>query len=835
VKSNKIYGSIFGKNLIQSQLMIKNYLTIAFRSLLRNKIYSLINISGLGLGIACSLLITLFLKEEWTFDKFHSNSKSIYRAYVKEDYGENEVFFNTVTPFPLGPALKENFQEVKSFVRINPTQSQVKVNDHQFTETVTLADPDFFNVFDFPLIAGNKHQLLQQANDIVITEETALKYFGHTDVINKVIAVEMGAVYEDFLIKAVAANTPTNSSVTFNCLISSLNYPKLYNERILTSGWFNVTPETYLLLDESVSSSKLMTKFAPVFKSILGEDFEKSKYFVGLQPITDIHLNNEFPPGIAPVNNPKYAYILAGVALLILFLACINFVTLSIGRTLKRAKEVGIRKVVGAVRYQLIIQFIGEAVLITVLSLALGVALAGMGLPVFNDLSGKLLVLQPDAFMFITGGILVVLIGLIAGSYPAFVLSEFKPISILKGKLQGNSKQTFRKILVSVQLILAVFLISSALIMRKQLSFLQDKNLGFNKDQMIVMQLSVPRVGRLTEQVASAFAKADLLKQELSKDRNILEVCAASHDFGNGDWTEVGYTDEKDVYRGFTVNIIDELYIPSMKMELVEGRNFSAQNSSDEKRAIIINEAFAKEYGWTNPIGKHIPGKNFVDHEVIGVVKDFNYASLYTKVQPLVMAMTAAIPLSGSENISINNSPIPKLFVRLSAGKIPEALQTVESAWEKVSGETPFEFAFIDETIAAQYRADLNLGKIIRIATILSILIGGLGLYALASLAIQSRVKEISIRKIMGASMQSLMVLLSRDFLILIVINILISIPLTVFFMERWLQSFEYKVSISWTIFAVAAAIGVAIGLLTISFEAVKVALSRPAEKLKNE
>jgi putative ABC transport system permease protein len=665
--------------------MIKNYITIAFRSLLRNKIYSLINIFGLGLGIACSILIALFLKEEWTFDTFHSNSKSIYRAYVKEDYGENETFFNTVTPFPLGPTLRENFEEIKHFTRINPISTQVKVDDKQFTETVVVADADFFEMFDFPLVNGEEHQLLHQASEIILTEETAIRFFGTSDVLNKIVSIQLGENFEDFTIKAIAANVPANSSIRFNSIIPSLNYTKLYSERALTAGWFNVTPETYVQLGEGVDAAQLVSKFSPVFKTILGEDFEKSKYFVGLQPLTDIHLNTEFPQGVAPVNNPKYSFILAGVAVLVLFLACINFITLSVGRTLRRAKEVGIRKVVGAVRHQLVVQFIGEALLITILSLLLGVALAGISLPVFNDLSGKSLILQADSFMLTTAGILVFVIGLLAGSYPAFVLSEFKPIAILKGTLQGNSRQTFRKILVSVQLVLAVFLISSALIMRKQLTYLQDKNLGFDRDQVIVMQLSVPAVGRLGERVDNAFAKAQVLKQELSGAKNILDVCAASHDFGNGDWSEIGYTDDKGVYRTFAANLVDEEYIPSMKMELLQGRNFSAKNPSDGKRSIIINEAFAKEYGWTDAIGKKIPGKNFVEHEVIGVVRDFHYASLYTAVRPLVISMSAAIPFSGSENVSFNNSPIPKLFVRLEAGKISESIGVVKSAWTKIS------------------------------------------------------------------------------------------------------------------------------------------------------
>jgi putative ABC transport system permease protein len=405
----------------------------------------------------------------------------------------------------------------------------------------------------------------------------------------------------------------------------------------------------------------------------------------------------------------------------------------------------------------------------------------------------------------------------------------------LKGKLQGSSRHTIRKVLVSVQLVLAVFLISSALVMRRQLTFLQDKNLGFNKDQLVVLQLSASPVGNLEQQVGKAFEKAEMLKQELSSNSGVIAMCAASHDFGNGNWTSVGYTDEKGVYRGFSVNVVDAAYVDAMQMQIVSGRNFSPSIPSDARRSVIVNEAFVKEYGWGSALGKKIPGKNFVDHEIIGVVKDFNYESLYTSVKPLVMAMTPAIPLSGSENVNMQNSPIPKLFVRIRAGQIASTLGAVEEAWKKVSDAETFDFSFVDENIGAQYRSDRNLGKIISVATGLAVAIGGLGLYALAALAIQARGKEISIRKVLGASLQSLLMLLSKEFVVLLVINIALSVPITLYFMQRWLQSFQYRIDLSWTLFAIAGAMAITIGFLTIGFEAMKAALARPAEKLKDE
>jgi len=815
--------------------MLKNYLKIAIRSLLRSKTHSIINILGLGIGIACCILIVLFVKDEWTFDTFHSKADNIYRVWAREDYGKDEVFFYTVTPFPMGPTLKDNFAEVEYQVRINNIGPQVKVGDNLFSEQVTIGGNDFFKVFDFDVVNGESETALDGVNNVVITKRTAVKYFGETDPINKVIAIQLGDDFLDFAVKAVVKDIPTNSSIQFDILISDLNYPKLYSERALTSGWFNITPETYVLLRKDVNASQLESKLQPFMKTVLGPDFD-AKYEVGLQPLTDIHLNTNYPVGIAPVSNPKYAGILAAIALLILIVACINFVTLSVGRSIKRAKEVGIRKVVGAERKHVIFQFIGEAVIVTIISLFVGVLLSYLGLPLFNDLAGKQLAIEATGFMLLVGLITILIIGLLAGSYPAFVLSGFRPVSILKGNITtGNSKQGLRKVLVGVQLVLAIFLISSTLVMRDQLEYLQNKDMGFNKEQLMAIQMNVKGNFRLTELIRKGFENVQPFKNELGKINGVTEVFAASHDFGNGAWTNIGFTDESDSYRTFNLNVVDADYLPSMNIEMTDGRYFSEDNLSDNRRSVIVNEALVKSYGMTDPVGKRLPGKNFEDHEIIGVVKDFNYASLYTSVEPLVIVMDVQVIAAGIENISIDDNPTPKLMVRLQPGNMNSTIDEVKGVWDKLTNGEEFAFTFVDDAMAAQYRTDQNLGKIISIATILAMLIGGLGLYALASLAMQNRTKEISIRKVMGASEQSLLTLLSKDYLYLVGISLLISVPVTFFIMTNWLQSFEYKVSISWQVFVFAGGVSLMVAILTISYQAIKTAWSQPAKTLKYE
>ncbi len=767
----------------------------------------------------------------------HAKADRIYRVFVNEDWGEDQQFFYTTSPFPMGPTLKENLGEVEHQVRVSPMGAQIKVGDEQFSEHILIAGKDFYKVFDFESRYGDTDQTMQSQTGVVITENMAKKYFGDQDAMNKTISIQLNNTFEDFTVGAIVADIPTNSSLQFDIMISDLNFSKLYGEEVLHDAWFNISPETYVLLSEGVSASSVVSKFPSLFKTVLGEeDFNASKYSPGLQPLLSIHLDTAYPAGNVPVSDPKYSYILAAIASLILFVACINFITLSIGRSLKRAKEVGIRKVVGAHRVQLISQFMGEAVLVTLISTAIGIVAAIFLLPFFNDLAAKQLLFPFDGFLLAVVVSLLFIIGLLSGSYPALVLSGFKPIAILKGGLKiGSNKQTIRKGLVTIQLVFSIFLISSSLIMQQQLSFLQNKNLGFNKEQVMVLGIPASNEGRLPDRINAGFEKSIVLKSELTKNPEIVGIATSAHDFATGAWTRVGYTDDDGAYREFSLNVIDADYIPVMGMEIVAGRNFDESTLSDKRRGMIVNEAFVKAYGWKEPIGKRIPGKNLPDHEIIGVVKDFHYASLYSRVEPLAMVQDVGIVLQGVENINIQSSPMPKLLVRLQAGNVLNAIEKIKAKWPALSGAEEFEFAFVDEAINQQYGNDKTLGKIVAIATFLAILIGSLGLYGLASLSLQNRTKEISIRKIMGATEQSLLILLSKEYFYLVIISLLISVPVTWYLMKGWLSSFQYKIEMGIGVFLTAGAIGLVIAFVTIFYQALKTTWTSPAETLKYE
>ncbi|MBT1704765.1 ABC transporter permease [Chryseosolibacter indicus] len=812
--------------------MLLNYLKIAIRSLWRTKAHTIINITGLSLGIVCCLLIALFVVDEFSFDNFHKKADRIFRVYGKERIGGIDQI-NTVTPFPMGPTLKDNLPEVEAFVRFVKTRSQIKVGDNQFSETVTIVEKEIFDVFDFQLVRGDRKHALDKPSNVILSEAAALKYFGSSDPVNKVISIEQLDTFTEFTVTGVVS-VPENSSIEFFLLVPDQNLLKLYSNERLTS-WFNIEPETYVLLRPGAEVNKLAAKFPSLFERLLGkEDFQNSHYGAGLQPLKSVYLG-DLPQGLAKISNPKYAYVLSAIALLILVVACINFVTLSIGRSLQRAKEVGVRKVVGAARSQLIIQFIGEAVIVTFLSLMLGVVLSIIMLPLFNDLAGKNLHIYFDTSTLVLIGVLLFVIGLIAGSYPAFILSGFKPVSILKGKVQGGSKQNLRRVLVGIQLAFSVFLVTCTLIMRNQLHYLQNKDLGFNKEQLISIQVNVPRGQRLSERVARGFDMAEPLKIAISKIPNVVSVFTASHDFGTGAWTSVGFTDENGIYRTFNLNVVDADYLSAMKMQIVNGRGFIEGNESDKRHGVIVNESFCKMFGWTNPVGQRIPGKDFTNHEIIGVVKDFNYGSLYSKVQPLAIVEDGRIIYSGIENINIDNTPVPKVMVHIAAGATATTLEKIKSTWQNLTNGEEFAFTFADEAIARQYRADANLGKIVTIAAALSILIGSLGLYGLASLAMQGRVKEISVRKVLGATEQSLLILLSKDFIVITIISLLTSIPITIYAMNNWLSGFEYHVNMGWQVFVMAGALSVIIALITISYQTIKTAWTKPVDVLKYE
>ena len=805
--------------------MFRNYLKVALRNFARHKVYAFINLGGLTIAVTCCLLLGLYVRHEWSFDRFHTKADRLHRAWTQETY-KGEQFVNVSTPYILGPSLKETFPEVEAMSRVQVNTVNVRKGAEVFNERVHMADPDFFRMFDFPLVSSPGGNPIQDLFSVVLSEEMAQKYFGTENPIGKTLNMQLDSTMQAFTVKAVARNVPTSSSIRFGILIPMAHVKNLVSDRTLKS-WFNVTPETYVLLRESASADKLATKYPSLLRSAIGEEYKGNNYIINLQPITDIHLNKALNGGYEPVSDPAYSYILSGIAVFLLVIACINFMTLSLGRSVSRAQEVGVRKAMGAVRSQLMNQFWSEALLMTVLAVVLGLAFAIVLTPLFGQLANQELHFRFDGTTALLLLALVVVVGLVAGSYPALVLSGFRPVEVLKGKLSLKGDVSFfRRALVVVQFSLSVMLIAGTFVLNQQLSFLQNKSLGFQKEQTVVIPVGTggPEGRALVER----------FRNVVSSQKDVLSVTSSAFPFASGSWGEMGFTDDQKVYRETNFNVVDPYFIPTYGIKLIAGRNFDVKNSADNFGAIIVNEAFVKKFGWKDPMNARLSSR-FPAHRVIGVVKDFHYVSLHEKVEPLMLMMRSDSIFKGIENLMYQSSPSPDLSVRLSAGNLSDKVTMLEQAWKSVAANEPFSFTFLDADLQRQYESEQRLGRIVTMASFLSILIACLGLFGLATLAVARRTKEIGIRKVLGASVPSIVTLLARDFLKLVLVSIVIASPLAWYGMHQWLQDFAYKIDIQWWVFVLAGTLAMLIAFVTVSFQSVKAALMNPMKSLRTE
>ncbi len=802
--------------------MLKNYFKVAIRTLLKNKAYSFINIFGLSIGIALSLIIMLFVKSELSYDNFHTNSDSIYRAALYENYGEDEKHFNTITPALLGPELQNKIPEIINSIRISKLNGLVKTGDKSFPEYYHLVDPKFFELFNFPLISGNPKEVLSNPNSVVLTKSYSEKYFGNENAVGKTLQISLNDTTENFTVTGIASDVPINSSIQFNIIMPFQKMKDIFNDNAL-HNWTTIFCETYLFTQKGVSAKTLEAKMPALFKQILGNRYKPGTYNILFQPITDIHLDTKFPVGFEPISNPIYSYILSIIGLLILLIACINFITLSIGKSAGRAGEVGIRKVVGADRGQLIKQYLGESLLIVFISTIISILISELLLPYFNALAGKHLSLTFEFSTIVMLLILVFVTGAAAGIYPAIVLSSFKPIDVLKGKFSINKRSNLRRILICGQFIVAVILISSTMVVTKQLNFVEKKYLGFDKENII----TIPTDLRPNE----TFRVAGLFKNELKSDPNIINVTSALSPLGNK-WTLVGFDMPGGSYGRFYMNTVDYDYINTLKINLIKGRNFSKSFPSDYEQAVIVNQAFIRKFGLENSSEAKMPG-NFHDIKIIGVVKDFNFESLYSKIEPALISLNFR-PIFRDAN-DIDPAFNSRLIIRIKAQNYNSTLAKLKNVWTKIVPQIPFKSSFLNENIEKQYAAESRLTKIITSSSVLSIIITCLGLFGLTALISLQKTKEIGVRRLLGASVASIFKLLSKEFIWLILIAEIISIPVSLYLLNRWLNNFAYRIDVNLLLLISAGAIVIIISLITISFQVIKAASVNPAKSLKYE
>ncbi len=834
LKTNrKLKNSIFA--------MTRNNFKVAWRVLWRDRFNSAINLLGLTIGISCFLLLGFYVKQELSFDQFHADKDRIYRVWLKEDYGEGQIFFNSQTPLRFEPLFEDNFPEVERTVQYIEQTYLVGRGEARISEQVSIISPDFFEVFDFQVIEGNKNNVLPTQDDIILSASYAKKYFGENDPMGGVISLQIGQDIRDFNVAGIFQDIPYESSIQFDMAISADNNRQFFGDRAM-NAWFNVIAETYVLIKRESSVSTVDEKMQDVVLSQMGdvgygdEAMQKDQYNIGLQPLTDIHLNPDIPLGYAPVSNPQYVLILGAIGFLVLIIACINYTTLAAGQSLRRSKEVGMRKVLGAHKSNLIYQYLSESILLAVIAMVIGATISYLLIPTFNRLTGTAILFQFSWWHIGAYFLLALIIGSISGGYPAFILSGFRTITILRGGSRPAGKMTARKGMVVFQFLITVFLITTTLLMRRQVQYLQEKDLGFQYKAVVSTQLQpAPSAQRISQIISTGMDNGKLLKARLEQYPEVDNIAMGTHVFGTSGWAHLAYTDDKGVFRWFRMLCVDAHYLNAFNIKITEGRGFEEGNGLDQRQSIILNEAAVAHFGLKDPIGKRLPGDEFGDHQIIGVTEDFHYSSLHSEVEPLVIVQNIIPIASGVSDGDFVDSIVPKLVFTYTGSDLTKATDILKKEWESLFPNESWNYSFIDEQIAAQYESEARMNKLIAVATALSIIIASLGLLGLSMLVVNSKIKEIGIRKVMGASPMSIFSLLAKGFSIQLLIAIILSIPLTIFMISKWLENFAYRTNISIWLFILSGFVSMVIAILVISYHTLRASKVNPVDSLRTE
>ncbi|MEK6780399.1 MAG: ABC transporter permease [Bacteroidota bacterium] len=807
--------------------MLSNYLKIALRNLLRNKAYSAINIFGLALGVACCLLLTLYILDETSYDKHHQRAGDLYRIISKFQSDKGLDKLKTASP-PIAMTMKEEIPEVEFAVRVlNPpgvAQSLIRYQDNLFYETDGfIADSTLFDVFTYELKEGNQKKALTQGNSVVLSEKLSQKLFGNESALDKIISISQGGTPREYKVTGIFVEKG-KSHINANFFTSMTSAG--WGEYVRTEGanqWAgnNFVP-SYLKLVAGHNRADVEKKMNEV---LLKHGAEAMKALglhktLALEPVKDIYLKSDV--GQSP--RITYLYVVASIAVFILLIACINFMNLSTAKATKRAGEIGIRKTMGAYRSSLIQQILGEAMLIVIFSIVISIVLVQLAIPFFNQLTDKSISINSDNFMYILMAsiILVIVTGVVAGSYPAFYLSSFQPAQVLKGKLNlGNSAGLLRRALVVFQFIIAIALVCGIFIISRQLSFMQETNLGFDYRAKIVLPLR-------TDEARNQY---DALKKEIETNSNIKTVSGTYYIPGSTIWSDMMfYADGGNMDKAVDIrrNTIDAGYMELLDMKLIAGRTFTNNRQMESQSKLILNRTASSKLGFTpeKMVGQNIhfdwEGKKY-DFQVIGVMEDFHQNSLHEEIKPTSFEMADS------------TKRYDFIIASVSTGNFEQTVSSIETIWKSVISDTPFEYSFLDQNIQKQYDEDRRISKIITSFGMIAMIICSLGLYGLSSYMAESRFKEIGIRKVMGASVSQIVAMMSTEFVKLVLIAFVIAVPVAWYGMDKWLESFAYRIPVEWIVFALAGVVALSIALITVSFESIKAAMGNPVESLRNE
>jgi putative ABC transport system permease protein len=818
----KLLPSYFKNYVYWSLAMFINYFKIAVRHIRKFKTYSFITIAGLAIGMACCLLILFYIKDEMSYDRYHKNAARIYRVVDSLDVPGGIIADFALTSAPFAPALKQDFQEVEDAVRLIPRRRLVASGEKKYYEDgLFYADASLFNIFTFPLVKGNPATALENPNTVVISERMALKYFGNEEAINSILEIDE----TEFQVTGVMKDMPTTSHFyagIFASLKTLEQNPKLQEDYF--RNWIRHEFYTYILLREGSTPAEIQAKLPAFVEKYAAQQIKK---FLGgslssqLQPLIKIHLHSDLQVEIRSNSDIKYVYIFSVIAFFILLIACFNFMNLATARAANRSKEVGLRKVVGANRHQLIKQFLGESLLFTFFAMLLAIAIVIIALPQFNSLTGKAIHLNYLTDVFLIGFVFLILVfvGIISGSYPAFFISRFQPAQVLKRALSpGSRKPLLRRTLVVLQFCISIILLISTVIVFNQLDFLRNRKLGFNKDHVVAVPIRADSIRQNVEEI----------KSELMRNPNIVSATIANALPGGnaaGDVISLVTEEERKI---FTLRMIytDHDYIKTMGIEMAQGRDFSKSMGTDADEAFIINEAAVREMQLTDPL-KATLEYGFSETEagkrgrIVGVITDYQFQSLKEEITPLV--------------IQIWPSSTSVFAIRIQPMNIPDTLKFIETKWKEYDPVHPYEYSFMDETFDQMYKSEERMGQIFSTFSTLAIFIAAMGLFGLSLFMVETRTKEIGVRKVLGASAGNIFVLISKEFAILVLIANIFAWPAAYILMRKWLQSFAYRIDIGLWIFVASSVLAFVIALLTVSLQAIKAATANPTDSLRYE
>ncbi|MEH6680560.1 MAG: ABC transporter permease [Sediminicola sp.] len=793
--------------------MIKNYLKIAWRNLISNKVFSIINISGLGIGLACCLLILLYAKDEVSYDRFHANTKDLYQLTCKviEDTGKENTY--GIAGTVQGPTFAREIPEIKEYVRVKENNSVLKMGGETFYENITWVDDNFFKVFSFSLLKGNRETALRDIRSVVLTEGIAQKYFGDTDPMGKSLELEINNKFESFIVTGIAEKAPQNSSIKFQMLLS-FNYQEVNNP---DDQWLNMNYPTYFLLNPGANIDDIRSKMAKAYGTHASKELVEARqhgfnaqFVYGLEPFVTMHLNTGIDY-VPEVSDPIYAYILSGIALFILLIACINFVNLTVARSLKRGKEIGIRKVVGGARKQLILQFMGESFVLCLIAYGLAFLLAQLSLPFFNDVSNKQLELSylMDYKLIVAFVILFCVTVFTAGFYPALVLSGFDPIRALHSRFAYSNKNYLSKGLIVLQFSMTTFMLITTVFIYDQFEYLTNEDLGYDDGDLLVLHVGQDQNSRLMR----------VFKERFSQIPGVEKVAMRQ----NGFWGTNSRANGFDIPVAF--DHIDGSYLSTMGIDLVEGRNFSLDFPADSTNSILVNEAYVKEAGWHGSVlDKTIDFFNGQETKlnVIGVVKDYHFGSLKEKISPQIFTMQPGMGYG-------------RFLIRISPENRSQTVADIGEVYRSLVPYRPYKYDFMEDLNLQNYEKEAKWKQIVGFGAILMIFISCIGLLGLTLLSVQQRTKEIGVRKILGANILQISNLLTKNFMGLVLISFCVAVPFAWYATSRWLENFAYKIEMTWEVFALSAVFTLGVAFMTISYQTFRAASVNPAKSLGTE